>query len=63
MALSKYEKSRIATLELREKILPEFLPLFDHCVNLAADAHRRGSHTRAGQDLLHARRLTKYGTR
>jgi len=61
--LSKYEKSRLATLELRPQVLPEFLPLFDHCVNLAADAHRRGSAARAGLDLLHARRLLRHGSR
>lgn len=58
---SKYDKSLAATIELRPKILPEFLPLFDHCLNLAADAHKRGNAKRAGMDLLHARRLLKYG--
>ncbi len=57
---SVYEKSVAKTLALRPEIKAEFLPLFDHCVSLAASAHAHGSPKRAGLDLLHARRLTRF---
>jgi hypothetical protein len=63
MAMSKYEKSRLATLELRPRILVEFLPLFDHLISLAADSHKVGYAKAAGIELLQARRLLKYGER
>lgn len=59
---TKYEKSLATTKAMRPKVPAEFLPLFDHCLNLAADAHRRGNFKRAGMDLAYARRIvTKYG--
>jgi hypothetical protein len=59
--LSQYEKSRLATLEVRPRVLSEFLPLFDHLVNLAAHSHRVGYPTRAGQELRMARQLLRHG--
>lgn len=60
--LTKFDKSLVATVALRPQVPAEFIPLFDHCINLAKSAHRLGSYTRAGMDLAHARRIvTKYG--
>lgn len=55
-----FERSMAETLEMRGKIPSEFKPLFDHCIELAKSAYKNGNPTRAGQDLLHARRLIKY---
>ena len=60
MALSKYDKSLLATVALRDDVKAEFKPLFEHCLNLAADAHRRGNFKRAGMDLAHARKVARY---
>lgn len=57
---SKYERSLEATRATRGEVSQDLLPLFDHCIHLAEDAHRRGNFKRAGLDLLHARRLRRY---
>lgn len=63
MAISKYERSRLDTIAMRDRCPKDLRPLFDHCLNLAADAHKRGHAKRAGLDLLHARRLVqKHGS-
>lgn len=61
--VTQYAKSRLATLEVRPRILTTFLPLFDHLMRLAADSYKRGRATRAGRELLAARRLLKHGER
>lgn len=61
MALSKYDKSVAKTLEVRPQIAKDLLPLFDHCIRLAADSHKHGNFKRAGRELLHARRLARHG--
>lgn len=60
MAASKYDKSLAATIAVRPRIAAEFLPLFDHCINLAANSHKHGNYKRAGRELLHARRLERF---
>jgi hypothetical protein len=57
---SAYQKSVLKTLEVRPTIPADLLPLFDHCVRLAADSHKNGYAKRAGQELLHARRLVRH---
>jgi hypothetical protein len=44
-------------------VLVEFLPLFDHLINLARLSHKVGHAKAAGIELLKARRLLKYGER
>ena len=63
MALTKYEKSRMDTIEMRHRVLADFLPLFDHMIKLADDSYKHGYAARAGRELLHARRLLKHGER
>lgn len=57
---TRYETSRAKTLALRETCAPIFLPLFDHCLNLAAGSHASGYFTRAGRELAHARKVACY---
>lgn len=59
MAVSKWEKSLIETAAVRPFVKKDLLPLFDHCIVLAKDSHKRGYAKRAGQELLHARKLAK----
>lgn len=61
MAVTKWEKSLIETEALRPRILPEFRSLFNHLIDLAKDAHKRGSFKRSGRELAMARRLLKHG--
>ncbi len=58
--LTVYEKSLQKTLAMRGEVARDLLPLFDHLLNLSADSQKRGYHTRAGRELLHARRLTRH---
>jgi len=58
---SKYQLSRIKTRAMKHKVPKDLLPLFNHCVRMAEHAHKSGYPKRAGLDLLHARRLAKYG--
>lgn len=51
-----YDNRREETLALRESCPAIFLPLFDHCLALAADSHRHGHAQRAGRELAAARR-------
>jgi hypothetical protein len=46
----------------REKVNTDFLPLFDHLIDLAEDAQRRGRPQEAGSHLADARRLARHGT-
>lgn len=62
MARTTYETSRTATLALRAACAPIFLPLFDHCVSLAAHSHASGYPQRAGQELAKARKVAAYTT-
>jgi hypothetical protein len=61
MAVSKWDRSLIETEALKPRVLPEFRPLFNHLIELAKDAHKRGSFKRAGRELLMARKLLKHG--
>ena len=61
MAVTKWDRSLIETEGLRSRILPEFRPLFNHLIELAKDARKRGSYKRAGRELAMARRLLKHG--
>jgi hypothetical protein len=52
------------TKAMRRRVAKDLRPLFDHCVNLAQNAHEHSKEPgrsylarRAGLDLLHARRL------
>jgi hypothetical protein len=56
----RWQKSLAATEALRPHVKPEFLPLFDHCINLARDSHAHGYTTRAGQELRAARKAAAY---
>ena len=51
-----YDNRREETLALRESCPAIFLPLFDHCLALAADSHRHGHAQRAGRELAAARK-------
>lgn len=53
---SRYQKSLAKTVALRETCAPIFLPLFDHCVALAASSYSHGYPQRAGRELLSARK-------
>jgi hypothetical protein len=53
---SRYETRRAETLALRDTCPAIFLPLFDHCVSLAASSHAHGYPQRAGQELAAARK-------
>ena len=55
-----YDNRREDTLAMRETCPAIFLPLFDHCVSLAADSHRRGYAQRAGIELAKARKVAGY---
>lgn len=52
------------TLIVRDRVKREFLPLFDHLINLARDSSKHGRAQRAGRELKAARDLIrKYGER
>ena len=58
--MSRVYTARLAeTLALRPACPALFLPLFDHCVSLAADSHARGYPQRAGQELRAARKAAE----
>jgi hypothetical protein len=63
---SKFRSSLKKTRAMRRRVPKDLKPLFDHCVNLALDAHAKSEQPgrgylalQAGRDLLHARRLAK----
>lgn len=53
-----YDNRREETLALRESCPAIFLPLFDHCLALAADSHRHGHPQGAGRYLAKARKVS-----
>lgn len=48
--------------KMRERVPSEFLPLFDHLLNLAADSAKHGRPQRAGIELRKAEQLAKRKT-
>ena len=61
--ISKFDRSLIQTEGVRVAVANDMRALFDHCLELARDSHKRGYAKRAGQELAHARKLAtaKYG--
>lgn len=61
--ISKFERSLIETEGLKVAVAADMRSLFEHCIELARDSHKRGYPKRAGQELAHARKLAgaKYG--
>lgn len=54
-----YQKSRIRTRLLKKDVSKDLLPLYNHCLKLAEDSHKRGYFKRAGIELAYARKLAK----
>ena len=48
--------------KLRPQVPPDLRPLFNHVLHLAIDSAKRGYCQRAGMEIRHAKRLTRYGT-
>jgi hypothetical protein len=61
---SKFVLILASTELVRSKVKTEFLPLFDHLINLAKHSQQTGYPQRAGRELKMARDLIrKYGAR
>lgn len=46
--------------KVRSQVPADLRPLFNHVLKLSIDSARRGYCQRAGQELRHAKRLTRY---
>lgn len=57
---TKFDRSLAETRAMRGDVKKEFLPLFDHLINLACDSHKRGYYKRAGRELRQARKVARY---